>query len=114
VDTQVNKMAESFAEKLRDILNEIKYKYNMLTDEDQTALKKDIENYISCNPHYGPNSLHRRILDPRYIYEDDAPHLFAFINTYDEPEQLHWLVVRMIIDYMLEPDKVMKQLNAMR
>ena len=106
-------MAQSFADTLRDILNEIKDKYNMLTEEEKNALKTDIENYINCNPHYGLNSLHRLILDPRYIYEDDAPHLFAFINTYDEPKELHWLVVRMIIDYMLEPENIMKQLNEM-
>ena len=106
-------MAQSFADKLREILNEIKDKYNMLTEGGQIALKTDIENYINCNPHYGPNSLHRRILDPNHIYEDDAPHLFTFIESYDEPDRLHWLVVRMIIDYMLEPERVMKQLNEM-
>ena len=104
-------MAQSFAHNLRDILNEIKEKYNGLTYEEQIALKTDVESFINNNSHYGPNALHRRILDPRYIYEDDAPHLFAFINTYNEPDRLHWLVVRMIIDYMLDADKVTKNIN---
>jgi len=104
-------MAQSFADNLRNILNEIKEKYNVLTYEEQITLKTDVESFINCNPQYGPNALHRRILDPRYIYEDDAPHLFAFIGTYNEPDRLHWLVVRMIIDYMLDADKVTKDIN---
>ena len=104
-------MSVSFADTLREILNVIKHKYNLLSDDDQNALKIDIENYINIYPHYGPNALQRRILNPHHIYEDEAPHLFAFIDTYNEP--LHWVVVRMLIDYMLEPDSVIKQLNEL-
>lgn len=106
-------MAQSFADKLKNIVNEIKNKFNTLTSEDQTALRNEVKQYINNNPYYGSNSLHRRILDPRHIYEEDTPYLFAFIHTYNDPDKLHWLAVRMIIDYMLDMDNVMKQLNDM-
>ena len=106
-------MAQSFADKLKNIVNEIKSRFDTLTNEGQIALKNEVNNYIIDNPYYGPNSLYRRILDPKHIYEEDSPNLFAFIHTYNEPDKLHWIVVRMIIDYILDPNNVMKQLNDM-
>ena len=104
-------MAETtLAGKFRTILNIIKDKHNMLTDDSQNALKNEVFNYIQLNPYYGPHVLQRRILDPKYIYEDDTPYFHAFIASFDP---INWFIVRMSIDYLLEPEKIVKQVNEL-